>query len=153
MFWLTMRDRPSECKDSRKSTTHIVDIVIKQSHCNVVKDRTYGYRRIWARLRLAMHDRVTHKRFYLVCVTKACFFAGMARNLLKPRSRKANWPSRTTMFVGVRMAQSFRVAKAKKSECRLPLTAPQGWNSIKLLLPFGFASAVLPMARVAFQFP
>ena len=33
------------------------------SLANVIKDRaTYGYRRIWARLRLEGHERVNHKR-------------------------------------------------------------------------------------------
>ena len=34
---------------------------------NVVKDRaTFGYRRVWVRLRLEGHDRVDHKRVYRV---------------------------------------------------------------------------------------
>ena len=64
---LTMRDRPSEWTDLRKSPPRSDDIVIKQAIANVVKDRaTYGYRRVWARLRLEGHDRVNHKRVYRV---------------------------------------------------------------------------------------
>ena len=43
------------------------DAVVKQAIANVVKDRaTYGYRRVWARLRLEGDDRVNHKRVYRV---------------------------------------------------------------------------------------
>jgi hypothetical protein len=47
----------------RKSPPRNDDAVVKQAIAIVVKDRaTYGYRRVWARLRLAGHDRVNHKR-------------------------------------------------------------------------------------------
>jgi len=53
---LAKRDRTSEWTDLRKSPPRRDDIVIKQAIANVVKDRaTYGYRRVWARLRLEGH--------------------------------------------------------------------------------------------------
>ena len=64
---LAMRDRPSEWTDLRKSPPRNDDAVVKQAIANAVKDRaTYGYRRVWARLRLEGHDRVNHKRVYRV---------------------------------------------------------------------------------------
>ena len=64
---LVKRDRPPEWTDSRKSPPRNDDAVVKQAIANVVKDRaTYGYRRVWARLRLEGQDRVNHKRVYRV---------------------------------------------------------------------------------------
>jgi putative transposase len=62
-----MRDRPCEWADLRKSPPSHDDAAVKQAIANVVKDRaTYGYCRVWARLRLEGHDRVNHKRVYRV---------------------------------------------------------------------------------------
>jgi putative transposase len=62
---LVKRDRQPEWTDSRKSPPCSDDAVVKQANARVVKDRaTYGYRRVWARLRLEGHDRVNHKRVY-----------------------------------------------------------------------------------------
>jgi putative transposase len=64
---LTKRDRPSEWTDLRKSPPRSDDIAIKQAIAKVVKDRaTYGYRRVWARLRLEGYDQFNHKRVYRV---------------------------------------------------------------------------------------
>ena len=64
---LTMRDRSSEWTDLRKSPPRHDDATVKQAIANVVKDRaTYGYRRVWARLRLEGCDRANHKRVYRV---------------------------------------------------------------------------------------
>ena len=64
---LAMRVRPSEWTDLRKSPPRNDDVDVKQAIANVVKERaTYGYRRVWARLRLEGHDRVNHKRVYRV---------------------------------------------------------------------------------------
>ena len=64
---LAMRDRSSEWADLRKSPPRNDDAAVKQAIANVVKDRaTYGYRRVWARLRLEGYDRVNHKRVYRV---------------------------------------------------------------------------------------
>jgi len=60
---LAMRDRPSEWTDLRKSPPRSDDAVVKKAIANVVKDRaTYGYRRVWARLQLEGHDRITRVR-------------------------------------------------------------------------------------------
>jgi putative transposase len=60
-------DRTSEWTDLRKSPPRNDDAVVKQAIANMVKDRaTYGYRRVWACLRLEGHDRVNHKRIYRV---------------------------------------------------------------------------------------
>ena len=60
-------DRPSKWADLRKSAQRHDDATVKQAIANVVKDcATYGYRRVWARLRLEGHDRVNHKRVYRV---------------------------------------------------------------------------------------
>ena len=64
---LTMRNRPSEWANLRKSPPRNDDTAVKQAIANVVKERaTYGYRRVWARLRLQGHERVNHKRVYRV---------------------------------------------------------------------------------------
>lgn len=64
---LAKRDRPSEWTDLRKSPPCSDDVVIKQAIANVVKDRaTYGYRCVWARLRLEGHGGVNYKRVYRV---------------------------------------------------------------------------------------
>ncbi len=64
---LAIRDRPSEWTDLRKPPPRRDHVVIKQATANVVKDSaTYGFRRVWARLRLDGHDRVNHKRVYRV---------------------------------------------------------------------------------------
>ena len=64
---LAKRNRPSEWTDLRKSPLRNDDAVVKQAIANVVKDRaTFGYRRVWVRLRLEGHDRVDHKRVYRV---------------------------------------------------------------------------------------
>nr|CBA28099.1 Transposase insD for insertion element IS2A/D/F/H/I/K [Curvibacter putative symbiont of Hydra magnipapillata] len=64
---LARRDRPSKWIDLRKSPPRSEDVVIKQAIANVANHRaTYGYRRVWARLRLEGHDLVNHKRVYRV---------------------------------------------------------------------------------------
>ena len=64
---LARRDRPSEWTDLRKSPPRNDDAVVKQAIANVVKDRaTYGYRRVWTRLRLEGHGGVNQKRVYRV---------------------------------------------------------------------------------------
>jgi len=64
---LTKRDRPSEWTDFRKSPPRTDDTAVKQAIANVVKDRaTYGYRRVWARLKLEGYERINHKRVYRV---------------------------------------------------------------------------------------
>jgi putative transposase len=56
----------------RKSPPRNDDAVVKQAIANVVKYRaTYGYRRVWARLRLEGRDRINHKRVYRVMRVKA----------------------------------------------------------------------------------
>ena len=121
---LAKRDRPSEWTDLRKSPPRSDDIVIKQAIANVLKDRaTYGYRRVWARLRLEGHDRVNHKRVYRVMRDKAGCCTGMAKSPSTPESTKAKWPSRKVMFDGVQMAWSCRVTTARKCGWRLRWTA------------------------------
>ena len=64
---LAIRDRPSEWADLRKSLPRHDEAVVKQAIANVVKDcATFGYRRVWAHLRLEGHDRVKHKLVYRV---------------------------------------------------------------------------------------
>ena len=64
---LAMRDRPSVWNDMRKSPPRNYNAAVKPVIANVVRDRaTYGYRRVWARLRLEGHGRVNNKRVYRV---------------------------------------------------------------------------------------
>ncbi len=64
---LAKRDRPCEWTELRKSPPRNDDAAVKQAIANVVKDRaTYGYCRVWARLRLEGHGGVNHKRVYRV---------------------------------------------------------------------------------------
>lgn len=60
------KTRSPQWTDSRKSPPLADDDTLKQAIAGVVQDRaTYGYRRVWARLRIDGH-RVNHKRVYRV---------------------------------------------------------------------------------------
>lgn len=57
------RNRPPKWTDLEKSPPSSDDAVVKQVIANVAKGRaTYGYRLVWARLRLEGYDQVNHKR-------------------------------------------------------------------------------------------
>jgi putative transposase len=59
-------NRKPQWTDGRKSPPLADDDTLRQAIAGVVKDRaTYGYRRVWARLRIDGH-RVNHKRVYRV---------------------------------------------------------------------------------------
>ena len=64
---LTKKNRPTDWSDLRKSPARSDDAQLKEAIASVVKERaTYGYRRVWARLRLDGHGPVNHKRVYRV---------------------------------------------------------------------------------------
>jgi putative transposase len=59
-------NRTPDWTDGRKSPPLADDDTLKQAIAGVVQDRaTYGYRRVWARLRIDGH-RINHKRVYRV---------------------------------------------------------------------------------------
>ena len=63
---LTKKTRSSECTDLRKSPPRAEDVELKDAIACVVKDRaTYGYRRVWARLKIDGCP-INHKRVYRV---------------------------------------------------------------------------------------
>ena len=63
---LDKKTRSPQWTDGRKSPPLADDDTLKQAIAGVVQDRaTYGYRRVWARLRIDGH-RVNHKRVYRV---------------------------------------------------------------------------------------
>ena len=63
---LTKKARSSEWADLRKSPTKADDADLKDAIACVVKDRaTYGYRRVWVRLKIDGHQ-IKHKRDYRV---------------------------------------------------------------------------------------
>ncbi len=63
---LTKKTRPSEWTDLRKSPPKADDADLKDAIACVVKDRaTYGYRRVWARLKIDGRQ-INHKRVYRV---------------------------------------------------------------------------------------
>lgn len=64
---LAKKARPTDWSDSRRSPPRADDTEVKQAIASVVKDRaTYGYRRVWGRLRLEGHSHINHKRVYRV---------------------------------------------------------------------------------------
>jgi putative transposase len=61
---LTKKPRPSDWADLRKSPPKADDDDLKDAIACVVKDRaTYGYRRVWARLKIDGRQ-INHKRVY-----------------------------------------------------------------------------------------
>ncbi len=63
---MAKKNRVPQWVDARKSPPLADDDTLKQAITGVVQDRaTYGYRRVWARLRIDGH-RVNHKRVYRV---------------------------------------------------------------------------------------
>ena len=61
---LTKKTRSSEWTDLRKSPPKAEDADLKDAIASVVKDRaTYGYRRVWARLKIDGRQ-INHKRVY-----------------------------------------------------------------------------------------
>jgi putative transposase len=64
---LAKKDRAPDWTDQRKSPPQCDDAQVKQAIADVVQKRaTYGYRRVWARLRLDGHIGINHKRVYRV---------------------------------------------------------------------------------------
>jgi len=63
---LTKKTRSSDWADLRKSPPKADDVDLKEAIAYVVKDRaTYGYRRVWARLKI-YGRQINHKRAYRV---------------------------------------------------------------------------------------
>jgi len=64
---LAKKDRAPDWADHRRSPPKSDDAQVKQAIADVVQKRaTYGYRRVWARLRLDGHIGINHKRVYRV---------------------------------------------------------------------------------------
>jgi len=64
---LAKKHRLSDWADRRKSPPRADDTQVKQSITDLVHKRaTYGYRRVWARLKLDGHTVISHKRVYRV---------------------------------------------------------------------------------------
>jgi putative transposase len=64
---LAKKHRSSDWADRRRSPAREDDTQVKQAIADVVHKRaTYGYRRVWARLRLEGHVGINHKRVYRV---------------------------------------------------------------------------------------
>ena len=60
---LAKKHRPSDWADRRRSPPRVDDTQVKQAIADVVHKRaTYGYRRVWARLRLDGHVGINHKQ-------------------------------------------------------------------------------------------
>ena len=60
------QNRTLDWVDCRKSPPKTDDAQVRQAIADVVKERaTYGYRRVWARLRIDGHQ-INHKRVYRV---------------------------------------------------------------------------------------
>jgi putative transposase len=122
-----MRDRPSEWTDLRKSPPRSDDVVIKQAIANVVKDRaTYGYRRVWARLRLEGHDRVNHKRVYRVMRDEGWLLYRHGDKPVDTRKHEGKVAVRKAMFAGVQMAWNCHATTARRYGWRLRWTAATG---------------------------
>ena len=86
---LIKKTRSSEWTDLRKSPPRTDDAELKDAIAFVVKHRaTYGYRRVWARLKIDGRQ-INHKRVYRVlrdcCLDKV-------KSLWTPESTKAQWP-------------------------------------------------------------
>ncbi len=63
---LTKKTRSYDCADLRKSPPKAEDSELKEAIACFVKDRaTYGYRRVWAKLKIGGRQ-VNHKRVYRV---------------------------------------------------------------------------------------
>lgn len=64
---LAKKDRCPQWVDRRKSPPRVDDAQLQQAIADVVHKRaTYGYRRVWARLKLDGHVGINHKRVYRV---------------------------------------------------------------------------------------
>ena len=64
---LAKKARAPDWTDHRRSPPKSDDAQVKQAIADVVQKRaTYGYRRVWARLRLDGHIGINHKRVYRV---------------------------------------------------------------------------------------
>jgi putative transposase len=64
---LAKKRRSSDWADRRRSPARADDKQVKQAIADVVHERaTYGYQRVWARLRLDGYVGINHKRVYRV---------------------------------------------------------------------------------------
>jgi putative transposase len=64
---LAKKHRSSDWADRRKSPPRTDDTHVKKAIADVVQKRaTYGYRRVWTRLKLDGHTGINHKRVYRV---------------------------------------------------------------------------------------
>ena len=89
---LTKKTRSSDWADLRKSPPKADDADLKEAIACVVKDRaTYGYRRVWARLKIEGRQ-INHKRVYRVMRDEGGYCLGRARNLWTRERMKAQWP-------------------------------------------------------------
>ena len=98
---LTKKTRSSEWADLRKSPPRADDTDLKQAIACVVKDRaTYGYRRVWTRLKIDGRQ-INHKRVYRVM--RAGYCLGGVKTPWTPESTKAQWQSKKATSAGAQM--------------------------------------------------
>ena len=113
---LSKKTRSTDWADLRKSLPKADDADLKDAIAYVAKDRaTYGYRRVWARLK-SMAARLTTSACIGSFVMKFGFCSGKVRSLWTPESTKAQWQSKKAKPAGVQMDWSCRATTGKASE-------------------------------------
>jgi len=102
---LANKHRSSEWADCRRSPLSADDTQVKQAIADEVHKRaTYGYRRVWARLRLDGHLDINHKRVYSVMRGAGwLLFRQNQRDPWTPESMRAKSPSNKATRGGVQM--------------------------------------------------
>ena len=85
---LTKKTRSSDWADLRKSPSKADDADLKEAISCVVKDRsTYGYRRVWARLKIDGRQ-VNHKRVYRIMRDEGCLLFRQGQKPLDKRKQE-----------------------------------------------------------------
>lgn len=119
---LAKKDHAPDWSDHRRSPPKSVGAQDKQAIADVVQKRaTYGYQRVWARLRLDGHIGMNHKRVYRVMRAGCCLDGVTSRWTLG--SMKARLLSKKVIRVGVQMVRSCHVTTVGESGWRLRWTA------------------------------
>jgi putative transposase len=121
---LAKKDRALDWADHRRSPPKSDDAQVKQAIADVVQKRaTYGYRRVWARLRLDGHIGINHKRVYRVMRDAGWLLFRQGQKPLDTRKHEGKVaPSRKVTRVGVQMVWSCHVTTVSESGWRLRWT-------------------------------
>ena len=123
---LTKKTRSSDWAILRKSPPKADDADQKNVIASVVKDRaTYGYRRLWARLKIDGRQ-INHKRVYRVMRDEGWLLFRQGQKLWTLESMKAHWRLRKATLDGALMGWNCLTTMESASGWHLHWTAATG---------------------------